>query len=252
MAFQSYAHRLEALRAIDQAILSASPLDDLLALAICRLATLLPCEHIHISVFDLAGGFATTLAMLDPTAELSPGRRYPLPPPEMLKIFQQGWPIHIADLQLAAEADPRLAVLQGHGQWAILGVPMVADGQIVGAIKIGRAAPGRFAEDAILIAQDLAAALAVGIAQDRLRAAEQQSRRIAQAISAANLALTHHLDLAAVLDTLLDNLLLLVPYDSAVVFLLEDETILRPYAMRGYDPRFAPAGAGDHGPAPAR
>lgn len=231
--FQSYARRLAALRVIEQAILKSHSLPDLLQTTLTQITALLPDIDLHISVFDLAQGFATSLPA--PDGQLEPAGRYPLPPDEILAAFRQGRPIHIADLEPLVQADPHYAVLMHGRRRALLAVPMVADDQVVGALKIGRPRPGLFSDDEVAIAQDLAAALAVGIAQDQLRKAETQARQIAQTISAANLALTQYLALSDVINTLLDNLLLLVPYHSAVVYLLEDETTLRPYAMRGYD-----------------
>jgi PAS domain S-box-containing protein len=64
-------------------------------------------------------------------------------------------------------------------------------------------------------------------------------RDLSDTLRAANLALLQTLDLSAVLETLLDHLQRLVPYDSASVMLLEDGA-LTVRATRGYE-RFADA-----------
>lgn len=66
-------------------------------------------------------------------------------------------------------------------------------------------------------------------------AAEQEARRLAETMQAANTALSRTLDLQTVLETLLDYLANLVPYDSANVMLRESETQVKVYAMRGYE-----------------
>jgi PAS domain S-box-containing protein len=72
---------------------------------------------------------------------------------------------------------------------------------------------------------------------DRRRAeeAEHRARRVTELLRAANIALTASLDLDAVLDTLLDNLAALVPYDSACVILLQDDNTMAICAQRGYE-----------------
>ncbi len=69
----------------------------------------------------------------------------------------------------------------------------------------------------------------------QLRAAEQRARQVAETWQAASLALTKALDLDTILETLLDYLGQLVPYDSATIFLLERDTHLVARAARGYE-----------------
>ncbi len=60
-------------------------------------------------------------------------------------------------------------------------------------------------------------------------------------LEAASLALARTLDLDSVLETLLDSLAQLVPYDSASVMLVEDGSRLSLRALRGYEPWTDPA-----------
>ncbi len=69
----------------------------------------------------------------------------------------------------------------------------------------------------------------------QLRAAEQRARQVAETWQAASLALTKALDLDTILETLLDYLGQLVPYDSATIFLLDRDTHLVARAARGYE-----------------
>ncbi|MCL4523182.1 MAG: PAS domain S-box protein [Acidobacteria bacterium] len=80
----------------------------------------------------------------------------------------------------------------------------------------------------------LVASAAVIDERKRAEAALQGYANRLEIISAANLALTQTLDLESVLDTLLDYLQRLVPYDSANVMLLEAESRMAVRALRGY------------------
>ena len=57
----------------------------------------------------------------------------------------------------------------------------------------------------------------------------------AETLRAASLALTESLDLGRIFEKLLDYLALLVPYDSATIFLIEDGEQLVARAVRGYE-----------------
>jgi PAS domain S-box-containing protein len=70
---------------------------------------------------------------------------------------------------------------------------------------------------------------------EELVAAERKQRVLAETLRDAAAALTGTLDLDAALETLLDTLRTLVPYDSACVMLLEDQTHLTIRAERGFE-----------------
>jgi PAS domain S-box-containing protein len=68
-----------------------------------------------------------------------------------------------------------------------------------------------------------------------LSLAERNQRLLAETLSAANLALTQNLNLETVMETLLNYVEQLVPYDSANVMLLETESRMAVRATRGYE-----------------
>jgi len=68
----------------------------------------------------------------------------------------------------------------------------------------------------------------------QLRQAEEHTRWITETLQQAGLALTKTFELDRVLETLLDFLHRLVPYDSATIFLLEEGNYLVARAAKGY------------------
>lgn len=76
---------------------------------------------------------------------------------------------------------------------------------------------------------------AIAAQNAKLYEAELQARQTAETLSAATLALTQTLDLDMVINTLLDYLYPLVPYDSACVLLPQDEGHLIIRVVRGYE-----------------
>jgi PAS domain S-box-containing protein len=69
--------------------------------------------------------------------------------------------------------------------------------------------------------------------QTRLYIEEQRARQVAETLRAANLALTQTLDLDTVLETFLEHLGQIVPYDSANIMLLEANSRLIVRGVRG-------------------
>ncbi len=65
--------------------------------------------------------------------------------------------------------------------------------------------------------------------------AEQRAHRIAETLRAASFAISRSLELNTVLDTLLDYLVRLAPYDTACVLLAEGESNLVVRSLRGYE-----------------
>jgi hypothetical protein len=64
---------------------------------------------------------------------------------------------------------------------------------------------------------------------------KEQARQWLETLQAANAALSGSLDLDAVLETLLDHLGALIPYDSANVMLRTNDTTVAVWARRGYE-----------------
>jgi len=118
-----------------------------------------------------------------------------------------------------------------------LAAPLIGrDGRNLGLIHLSDKYDGEFAQDDEAILVQLAQMASVAVENARLYQAEQHARQTAEILRAANLALTQTLDLDVVLETLLDFLARLVPYDSASVLLLEGESRLVIRAIRGFEP----------------
>ncbi|MBI4786905.1 MAG: GAF domain-containing sensor histidine kinase [Chloroflexi bacterium] len=114
-------------------------------------------------------------------------------------------------------------------------VPLLAEGRLQGVIDLFSRTPARFKPSQVDFFKAMGQVIGVAIQNARLYQAEQYSRRIAESLRGASLALTQTLDLDTVLNTLLDYVGRLVPYDSAHILLLETETRLAMRALRGYE-----------------
>ncbi len=119
---------------------------------------------------------------------------------------------------------------------AIISVPMVWRNQVMGVIHaLDDTGMHRFTQTDLELLTLFANQAAIAVENARLLESERAARTRAEILATANAALTQTLDLDRVLDTLLQYLQLLVPYDSTNVMLLENEHILRGRASRGYE-----------------
>ncbi|HUP60408.1 MAG TPA: diguanylate cyclase [Thermoanaerobaculia bacterium] len=112
-------------------------------------------------------------------------------------------------------------------------VPLVAHGEVIGALGAGSDDPRRaFTHAEVALAQTVAAQLAGPIGNAGLYAAEKRSRELAERLQAAGREVSESLDLALVLPRVLDQLRHVIRYDSASIQRIEGET-MRVMAVRG-------------------
>jgi signal transduction histidine kinase len=114
-------------------------------------------------------------------------------------------------------------------------VPLLAADVLVGVIDLIHDDAGFFNDSHLPLLRAVATPVALALQNAHLYEAEWRARQVADTIRAAALALGESLEVHAVLDTLLDYLMQLVPYDSASALLMEGKTRLSVAALRGYE-----------------
>lgn len=140
-----------------------------------------------------------------------------------------------------------IGLAPGPDTWeAGLSVPLVAQGNIQGVLELFKGSPpgvlglfnpgpAGFNPSLISFFEMVGQEVGLAIYNARLYAAESRARRTAETLHAASLALTQTLDLEMVLKTLLQYIERVIPFDSANVALLSDQTHLSVRAARGYE-----------------
>lgn len=117
-----------------------------------------------------------------------------------------------------------------------LGVPLIVRDQIIGMLAVDSTQPDCFTEDHAQLVAAFAGHVAIALENRRLIQSERRRAEEAETLRAANVALTQRLDLDTVLDTLLEHLSTLIPYDSASVLLRGHGTSrVTVRALRGYE-----------------
>ncbi len=236
-ALRRYAERLQTLREIDQAILAAQSPEEIAQTALRHLQKLVPCARASVALFDLEAHQAQVLAIArkDET-RVDVGERIPIERPAWVRdTLGAGQVRAVADLEAREDLTSVERALLAEGIRSYVNVPLIVQGELIGALNLGARHPHAFAPEHVDIAREVAGSLAVAIQHARLYRAEQQARRTAETLRDANLAFTQTLDLDVVLNTLLDYLSRFVPYDTANVMLLEGDARLVVRAARGYE-----------------
>ncbi len=178
-----YAERLRVLHEIDAAIIAAEAPVAIAEAALRRLRELLGVPRAIVNLFDLAAGEVEWLAAVGRRRmHLGPGVRFPLALMGDLEALRRGEPqvIDTASLPRSAATEALLA----SGVHVYMVVPMIAGGELIGALSFGGAS-SEFPLEQVSIAQEAAAQLAIALAQARLhervkRQAEELEQRVAE------------------------------------------------------------------------
>lgn len=215
---------------------STLPLEEKVATLTEQLRTLMGC-HQALARLSLPPPFPPTLQAHTLTESLERWREALAQACEPLlqRVCQQQHPLRLT--REALEAQPSWQTLElppSFQGW--LGVPLLRnDGQLLGVLQLGGRVEGEFSEADEALLLHLGHLLALAAENARLARAEQHARQVAETLRVANLALTQNLELDAVLETLLDYLGWIVPYDAASVLLCETPTRVRMRANRHFD-----------------
>jgi len=167
--------RLEILHEIDRALLSTNLLTDIAKGALVRIRQLIPCSRTNVTLFDLDKKEATFLAsdfdgpgnVVNTPISFGEFGQY------IIDELQQNRPYFIDDELTnlnATDLDRRLLEIGIH-TWLTL--PLLYQGQLIGALNLGRGAGHPFTNKDAEIAHDIANQLAIAIQQNRLYEALQ-------------------------------------------------------------------------------
>jgi len=163
--------RLEILHEIDRALLSAQSLHDIAKSALIRIRKLIPCERASVTLFNFQAKEAMFLAADFDGMETIPDtpigmEEYGM---DVIERLQQNKPWFTDDILQESEItnlDKRLVNEHGINIW--LSLPLFYQGQLIGALNLGRVAGNPFKQEDAQIACDIANQLAIALQQTNL------------------------------------------------------------------------------------
>ncbi|MBN1146273.1 MAG: PAS domain-containing protein [Anaerolineales bacterium] len=177
-ALEQYMERLEILREIDRAILSAQSPQDIAEAALSHIHSLVSCQRASVVTFDYQANEARVLAV---EGELESLVRIDsiLPLGEFILDdgFERGEVRIIGDLKSFADLTPVRRELLQNGFRAIVNVPLIAQDMLIGSLNLASNIPEAFSLQQLEVARELADILAIAIQQARL---DEQVQRHSQ------------------------------------------------------------------------
>ena len=233
----------EALRDIAVVLSSSLDLEQVFEGILSQVARVVPYDAARIMLIRGDSAEVVCVRGHDPSFV---GLRIPLVRPNLRRIIESGQPVVVEDT-LTHEGwitTPAISWIRSNLAAAI----RVRD-EIIGFLSLDSGIPYAFTAEHVERLQTFAGQTAIALENARLyseaqrekqylqqaQQAERNQRVLAETLGDAAAALTRTLDLDTALETLLDTLRQLVPYDSASVMLLEDATHLVVRAGRGFE-----------------
>ena len=221
--------RNQALASLAEWVHSTLPLEDILQAAVEGARTILGTHQAGLSLTNPDGksehqALSTSEKYVD-----SPDLLQLLLRPELgVLVCQARHPVTVPPRELPAMRGS--IVLPG---W--MGAPLRRrSGEPLGFLQVADKEFGEFdTEDEALLVQ-ITQLVSMAIENTLLVRAEQNARQVAETLRVANLALTQNLELDSVLETLLDYLGWIIPYDRASVLLVENADSLTLRSVRNY------------------
>ena len=190
-ALAKYTERLELLHKIDLAVIAEETPVALAAAVVPRLRELLGVPRAIVNLFDWQAGEVEWLAAAGRRrVRTGPSIRFPLALMGDVDVLRRG-ELQVIDVDTLPRS-PEAQALLGSGVHVYMVVPMIASGELIGALSFG-GAMGQFQSEQVSIAQEVAAQLAIAITQARLHErVRQHAAKLEQAVHDRTLELQQH------------------------------------------------------------
>jgi PAS domain S-box-containing protein len=114
-----------------------------------------------------------------------------------------------------------------------ISAPLIARDRVAGVLTLVRPQAGQFSEDDLALLFAIADQAGIAVSNAHLFTAEQERRKLASTLQEIARIINSNLDQQLVFDQILEQLERVIKFDSASIFLLEDD-LLRPVAARGF------------------
>ena len=163
-SLKRYTERLELLHEIDQAILRADLPETIAYSVLTRLQSLMEYHSASVTTFDLDKRQFTVLAMVSPNPTiLTPGRPQAIETMSIIESLQQNEMYFVDDLAKSSQPSSVDKSLFAAGIRSYARVPLIAHGELLGAINFHAEEPSAFSLPVLDIAIEAAAQLAIAI-----------------------------------------------------------------------------------------
>ncbi|MCB0196702.1 MAG: PAS domain S-box protein [Anaerolineae bacterium] len=179
---QRYADRLELLRHIDKAILTAQSANETARATLDNLQSLIPYHRANISLFDFERGEGVTLVeRMAARSDPSPDRRFPLAPlKQTIELLKQQPEQVLTGPVLQSLAPDVWQRLEAEGAQSFLGTPLTVQGALLGGLVFLSTAPDAFTAEHAAIVREVGDQIAIALQNAQL---SDRFRRVVTSIS---------------------------------------------------------------------
>ncbi len=223
---------LALLNAITLTALETRTVEAMLQILADRLAHLIGADGCYVTLWDEARQRVVPAAASGPMSETYPALEVKEGEPTVTEAaLRLGRPLAIEDVFDSPHASLRIA--SQFPARSLLGLPLVAGDQKLGAALIAFNEPHHFSPEEISIGQQAARQISLALAKGRLLEQEREQRQLAETLRQVGAAVNSSLNREKVLAVILEQLARVVPYDNASVILVTGNK-LELVAQRGF------------------
>jgi signal transduction histidine kinase len=215
----SDADRLQRLQTLTDAALSSLQLEELLATLLDRTRAILEVDTCAVLLRDPDSDELVARAAVGLEEEVERGVRIPVGRGFAGRVAAARRPVILDDVDHADVLNP---ILREKGVKSLLGVPMLARGEVVGVLHVGSLTPRKFTKEEAELLGLAAERAAVGVEHARLFEAERIARRRMEDIQAVTDAALGHLEIDELLSVLLPRIREILGADTCAVLLLDE------------------------------
>ncbi len=183
---RQYSERLEILRDIDNAILTAQSPKEIAQAVVQHICKLMPCDRVSVVIFNDDTQEGEVLAVHEKIqTNLGVGQHIPIDRFGITNTLKMGQSHVVNDFTSLSQPSPIIQTLQKVGLLAYISTPLMVQDQLIGMISVGSTQPNVFTSDHIESTCLVAAPLAIAMQQARLyeqvqTQAQELERRVAE------------------------------------------------------------------------
>ncbi|HEX7306646.1 GAF domain-containing SpoIIE family protein phosphatase [Lentzea sp.] len=186
--------RLRVLDAVTDGTLKQLDLDKLLEVLLESSRELLAVDTVTVLLVDRSGTQLVARATSGLEEEVFQGVRVPVGKGFAGRVAQQREPVQIERVDPSTVVNP---LLWEHGLRVLLGVPMIAEGELTGVLHVGSTTSRRFTDEEVDALQLIADRLAVAVYVDRTRSERAAAAMLQESLLPSRLPSTEGWELAA-------------------------------------------------------
>jgi PAS domain S-box-containing protein len=235
-AFRKNAKRLQTLYEIDRAILSSETISQIANSVVRHVRGLLPCIRASVVTFNFRNDTFSILASESDLAKQSGIKIGTIEQfPGNIDVLSKGKVFLHEGISKDPCQNQTIQELKSEGVQAFACVPLLVQGELIGALNIEFGRPGKIQPDRLEVASEVANTLAIAFQQASLIETERRRLKYLDALHAIDLSIISRNDFLSSLQIVVEKVISCLGVDAATILLYDNiEGILKYGAGSGF------------------